>query len=129
MDIIAKKMLRGACGMPSKKDALAADMGRRIAARRNQLGLTQAEAAERAGLTQQFFACVETGTKNIRAESIIGVSKALNVSADYLLTGEVTDIDRSRLIKMFESLDTVRFMEMETIIHDILQFGGYNMDT
>ena len=33
------------------------------------------------------------------------------------------------LIKMFESLDTVRFMEMETIIHDILQFGGYNMDT
>ena len=67
------------------------DMGRRIAARRNQLGLTQAEAAERAGLTQQFFACVETGTKNIRAESIIGVSKALNVSTDYLLTGEVTE--------------------------------------
>jgi hypothetical protein len=53
----------------------------------------------------------------------------LNVSTDYLLTGEVTDIDRNRLIKMFESLDTVRFMEMETIIHDILQFSGYNMDT
>ena len=44
--------------MPVKKDALAADMGKRIAARRNQLGLTQAEAAEKAGLTQQFFACV-----------------------------------------------------------------------
>ena len=115
--------------MPVKKDALAADMGKRIAARRNQLGLTQAEAAEKAGFTQQFFACVETGTKNIRAESIIGVSKALNISTDYLLTGEVTDIDRNRLTKMVEALDAVHFMEIETIIHDILLFGGYNVDT
>ena len=49
MDIIAKRMLRGACGMPSKKDALAADMGRRIAARRNQLGLTQGRGSKSTG--------------------------------------------------------------------------------
>ena len=110
--------------MPVEKDALAADIGRR-----NQLGLTQAEAAERAGLTQQFFACVETGTKNVRAESIIRVSKVLNVSTDYLLTGKVTDVDRNRLINMFELLDAAHLMEMETIIHNILQFSGYEADS
>lgn len=115
--------------MPEQKDALAVDIGKRIAARRNQLGLTQAEAAERAGLTQQFFACVETGTKNIRAASIIGVSKALNISTDYLLTGTISDIDRSRLVKMLELLDDARFHEMERIIQDILRFSGYEIES
>ena len=108
--------------MPAKKDELAVAIGRRIAARRDQLGLTQAEAAERAGLTQQFFACVETGTKNIRAASIIGVSKALNIS-----TGRVTDIDRSRLVKMLELLDDAQFYAMEQIIEDILRFSGHEV--
>ena len=113
--------------MPAKKDELAVAIGRRIAARRDQLGLTQAEAAERAGLTQQFFACVETGTKKIRAASIIGVSKALNISTDYLLTGRVSDIDRSRLVKMLELLDDAQFYAMEQIIEDILRFSGHEV--
>ncbi len=113
--------------MPAKKDELAVAIGRRIAARRDQLGLTQAEAAERAGLTQQFFACVETGTKNIRAASIIGVSRALNISTDYLLTGRVSDIDRSRLVKMLELLDDAQFYAMEQIIEDILRFSGHEV--
>ena len=65
----------------TEKDKLAVEIGRRIANGRKQLSLTQEEAAERAGLTQQFFASVETGTKNIRAESIIKVTKALDISA------------------------------------------------
>lgn len=49
--------------MPETNDDLAVEIGRRIAARRNQLRLTQEEAAERAGLTQQFFASVEPAQK------------------------------------------------------------------
>lgn len=114
--------------MPDNKDKLASEIGRRIAARRKQLGLTQEQAAERAGLTQQFFASVETGTKNIRAESIVNVSKALNISADFLLTGEVADLDCNRLMKMLKALDEKHFMEIETIILDVLRFGGYEID-
>ena len=66
--------------MGTEKSTLAIEIGRRIAERRKQLGLTQAQAAEKAGLTQQFFASVETGAKNIRAESIIKVSRALNIA-------------------------------------------------
>lgn len=111
--------------MGSEKSKLAVQIGHRIANRRHQLGLTQAEAAERSGLTQQFFASVETGAKNIRAESIIKVSKALNISADYLLTGVVTDFERHELLKMLEPLNETQFSEVENIIRDILKFGGF----
>lgn len=112
--------------MLDKKDKLASEIGKRIAARRKQLGLTQEQVAERAELTQQFFASVETGAKNMRAESVIKVSKALNISTDFLLTGEVSDLDCDRLTKMMKSLDEEHFLELETILMEILRFGGYH---
>lgn len=114
--------------MLDEKDKLTSEIGRRIAARRNQLGLTQEQAAEKAGLTQQFFASVETGTKNIRAESIIKVSKALNISTDFLLTGMISDVDCNRLTTMLKLLDEDHFLAIENIVKDILKFGGYNTD-
>lgn len=112
--------------MDNKKDNLAPDIGRRIAMRRKQLGLTQAEAAELSGLTQQFFASVETGRKNMRAESIVKVSKALNVSTDFLLTGVVTDFERTRLMQMLEPLDEAQLYLVEEIVKKILEFGSYS---
>lgn len=111
--------------MPEKKDILATEIGRRIATRRNQLGLTQEQAAEKAGLTQQFFASVETGAKNMRAESIIKVSRALNVSTDFLLTGQVSDIDCDNITAMLKPLTDQQFLKMEDIIRNVLKFNGY----
>ena len=107
-------------------DSLASGIGCRVAMRRNQLGLTQAEAAELSGLTQQFFASVETGKKNMRAESIVKVSKALNISADFLLTGTVTDLDRTRLVKMIEPLNAEQLYLVEEIVKKVLEFGEYD---
>lgn len=113
--------------MDKKKDSFAPEIGRRIAARRNQLGLTQAQVAELSGLTQQFFASVETGKKNMRADSIIKVSRALGISADFLLTGVVTDFERNRLVQMLEPLDEAQFYVLEEIVKKILSFGGYDI--
>lgn len=112
--------------MDKKKESLAPEIGRRIAARRNQLGLTQAQAAELSGLTQQFFASVETGKKNMRADSIVKVSKALGISTDYLLTGAITDFERNRLAQILEPLDEAQFCMIEEIIKKILKFGGHD---
>ena len=106
------------------KDKFASEIGSRIAARRKQLGLTQAQTAEKAGLTQQFFASVEIGLKNMRAESIVKVSNALNVSTDYILKGVVTDIDRERIVQALEPLKPAQFMELEEIISRVLKFRG-----
>lgn len=114
--------------MDKKTDSLAPDIGRRIALRRNQLGLTQAQAAELSGLTQQFFSSIETSKKNMRADSIVKVSKALKVSTDFLLTGAVTDFERNRLMQMLEPLDEAQLYTIEEIIKKILKFGGYNTE-
>lgn len=57
--------------MGTEKSTLAIEIGRRIAERRKQLGLTQAQAAEKAGLTQQFFASVETGAKIFAQKALL----------------------------------------------------------
>ena len=51
--------------MEINKEQLSKDIGKRIATRRKQLGLTQEQVAERTGLSAQFFACVDLGIKNI----------------------------------------------------------------
>ena len=114
--------------MAENKSQLASEIGRRIASRRNQLGLTQEQAAEKAGLTQQFFASVETGRKNIRAESIVKVSKALCISTDFLLTGQVSDIDCLHISSLLKPLSDQQFIEIEDLIRGILKFGGIEED-
>lgn len=107
---------------------LALEIGTRIAQRRKQLGFTQEQAAERADLTQQFFASVEIGAKNIRAESVIKVCRALNISADYLLTGTVSEIDCERIVQLMKTLDAAQFVQIESIITEIIAFGTYKKE-
>lgn len=101
------------------------DIGRRIAKRRSQMGLTQEKAAELSGLSHQFFACVERGLKSIRAESIIKLSLAMNINTDYILLGKSTDEDRSYLAQMLRPLNEVQLKCMEEIIKNYLIACGY----
>ena len=78
--------------------SFAKEMGKRVAQRRKELGLTQEKAAERCGLSQQFFASIETGWKNVRGESLLKLAMGLDISADYLLTGRVTDLELDQLL-------------------------------
>ena len=69
------------------------EMGARIVERRKALGLSQEELAERIDVTPQMISTAERGVKAIRPENLVNLSKALGVSADYLLTGEIIDKD------------------------------------
>ena len=60
--------------------SFAKEMGKRVAQRRKELGLTQEKAAERCGLSQQFFASIETGGKNVRGESLLKLAMGLDIS-------------------------------------------------
>ena len=84
--------------------SFAKEMGKRVAQRRKELGLTQETAAERCGLSQQFFASIETGGKNVRGESLLKLAMGLDISADYLLTGRVTDLELDQLLQRLRQL-------------------------
>lgn len=103
-------------------------IGERIASRRKQLRLTQQQAAEMCDLSHQFFACVERGLKNIRAESILKICRSMDISADYLLTGHSNDIDRNHLVKLLEPLSETQLKCMEEIMKNYLIACGYEAE-
>ena len=68
-------------------------IGNRLLAVRKRAGLTQAEAAEAAGLSDRTYADIERGTVNMRIETLMRICKALRITPDQVLTGgEETDL-------------------------------------
>lgn len=62
--------------------------GIRIKAKRDELGYSQAHLASLAGIKQSTLSELETGeSKMPSSETLLGLSKALNVSKTWILTG------------------------------------------
>jgi len=108
------------------EEYLSKTIGHRIMLRRKQLGYTQEQAAEKSNLSHQFFSTVETGRKNLRAESIIRVAKALEVSTDYLLLGVVNEVDTHNISNSLTRLSGTELHCLEEIIKNYLKALGYD---
>ena len=65
-------------------------IGNRLYALRKRMGLTQAELAEKAGLSDRTYADIERGCVNMRLETILRICDALYITPDKLLTDEST---------------------------------------
>lgn len=104
------------------------EIGKRISERRKQLRLTQEQVAEMSGLSHQFFSCIETGSKNMRAENVIKVCEALKVSTDYILTGKTNNIDINYITSILSVLDENQIHYIEEIIKNFVLACGYNIN-
>lgn len=96
------------------------EVGKRIADRRRQLGLTQEELAEKGDLTPQFVSYAELGKRAMRPENLLKLSEALGVSTDYLLTGYRNDRDDNSIKNKFNALSPNQQNAVEIIIDDLL---------
>lgn len=68
--------------------------GQRIKAKRKELGFSQAHLASLAGIKQSSISELETGeSKMPSAEALMGLSKALNVSKTWILTGKDGELE------------------------------------
>ena len=65
-------------------------MGQRIMVRRKSLRMTQEELAEKLGVSTQMISNLELGKKAIRPDNLAKVCEALELSADFVLTGVST---------------------------------------
>ena len=66
---------------------------KRIQNRRKQLALTQEQLAEMMNVSIQMVSNLERGNKAIRIDNLINLSRILDVSTDYILTGKETTED------------------------------------
>ena len=64
-----------------------AELGKRVRKHRKELGLTQMELAERAGLHRTYIADIERGSRNVSMINLCTIATALGVHLPELLIG------------------------------------------
>ena len=68
-----------------------AEIGAKIVARREELGMKASELAIQAGMTAASLSYIESGQKGAKASTLIEIAKALKVSLDYFQPEELED--------------------------------------
>lgn len=62
-------------------------IGKRIAHKRKELGLTQWQVEEKADMTQKYLSNIERATSGLSLDVLMRICDALEVTPDYLLLG------------------------------------------
>jgi transcriptional regulator with XRE-family HTH domain len=62
-------------------------VGANIKSRRTELGITQEEAAHRAGIHPVEFARAERGLRDLRVSTVVKIARGLELTASDLLEG------------------------------------------
>ena len=99
------------------------EVGQRIIERRKKLRMTQETLAEKGDLTPQFISYAELGKRAMRPENLLRLSTALEVSVDYLLTGDVIDKDILILSNKLEKLTDTQLRFIENIVDDCIELN------
>ncbi|MBQ4152722.1 MAG: helix-turn-helix transcriptional regulator [Oscillospiraceae bacterium] len=103
------------------KDLCLQEIGKRIIDRRKKLDLTQEMLAEKGDMTPQFISYAESGKRAMRPENLLKISSALEVSADYLLTGDIVDKDLLLLSDKLRKLTPSQLRIVENIIDECVE--------
>lgn len=69
------------------------EFGRRVAARRHELGLSQEKAAEVIGVHWTYLGQVERGRRNVTLHNILKIAHGLGVDASELVQGLLAPTD------------------------------------
>ncbi len=99
-------------------------IGERIMTRRRQLRMTQEELADRMDVSTQMISYAEQGRKAIRPENLIKLCAALDISADYILTGSAGERECARIAAKLARLRPEQLQKLETVIDCCLELAG-----
>ena len=67
---------------------MAVTVGDRIKSRREELKWTQDDLSKKAGISKSFLSDLENGKRNVGADKLLDIARALSLSLDYLMTGK-----------------------------------------
>jgi len=80
-------------------------IGARVRAQREYLGLTRETACDYVDISPQFLSEIERGVKGMSAETLYKLCEGLGVSADYVLMGKENLTDTSSIVKTLATID------------------------
>lgn len=77
------------------------ELGKKIRKCREDMCLTQEQAAELCGISPSFYSNLERGSRAMSLDTLMAISEAFSVSFDYLL-GEVRELPERSLYSIIE---------------------------
>ena len=90
-------------------------IGNKLLAIRKRAGLTQAEVAEAAGLSDRTYADIERGSVNMRTETMLRICNVLHITPDEVLTEESNSLI-SKQAELWERLNACNPKDKETAL-------------
>ena len=90
-------------------------IGNKLLAIRKRMGMTQAEVAESAGLSDRTYADIERGVVNMRTETILRICNVLHITPDEILVGENTTLTAQQA-EIWERLNACNPKDKETAL-------------
>lgn len=99
-----------------KDGKLLKEMGKRIYEARTHMGYTQEALANKLSLSYRTISAAENGHKALRPENLIKLCEALQVSADYILTGKESPKDYDLVNHKFPNLDKKQYEALKNIM-------------
>lgn len=97
-------------------ETLLREMGLRISKRRKELKYTQEQVAEQMNVSIQMISNLELGKKAIRPENLVKLCHVLNISADYILTGQKSPADVQSIANKLSVLSDDDLQMVESMI-------------
>ena len=90
-------------------------IGNKLLAIRKRMGMTQAEVAESAGLSDRTYADIERGVVNMRTETILRICNVLHITPDEILVGENSTLSIQQA-EIWERLNACNPKDKETAL-------------
>ena len=84
--------------------SLSKEIGLRIRKERKELGWTRDKLAEKAEISVQFLADIETGKSSMTTNTLYKVVLALGATADYIVFGTDSPIDTTEVSEILSKL-------------------------
>lgn len=109
-------------------NTLSVEVGKRIRVRREELGMTREQLAERCDLSVTFCADIESGRKGMSAKSLYKIARVLNLSSDYILFGNEAEVNKTRVETMLASLSKKDRELAESIIESFVKAVSDKVD-
>lgn len=90
-------------------------IGSRIRTAREENNLTQEALAEKVGMSKNAISNIENGGVEAQFKNIILITKALNISIDYLVQDDVSDDEKIYLHEILVKLNSMQGWELKYI--------------
>ncbi len=90
-------------------------IGNKLLSIRKSMGMTQAEVAEAAELSDRTYADIERGTVNMRIETILRICSVLHITPDEILTEE-SDSLSARQNELWERMNACNPKDRQTAL-------------